>query len=62
MTTLLTAAGVPADVLSQTPDVVATCDDCRAWQRPGNRSVVSTKLPERFNLQVSLTCCLLVPM
>ena len=54
MTTLLTAAGVPVDVLSQIPGVVATCGVCRARQRPGNRFVVSTKLPERFNRQVEL--------
>ena len=54
MCTLLTAAGVPASVVGLIHDVVATCDVCRAWSRPGNRSMVSTRLPERFNLEVEI--------
>ena len=54
MSTLLTAAGVPVEVVAQVADVVATCDICRNWSRPGNRSVTSTRLPERFNLEVEL--------
>ena len=54
MSTLLTAAGVAVEVVAQVADVVATCDICRNWSRPGNRSVTSTRLPERFNLEVEL--------
>ena len=54
MCTLLTAAGIPASVVGLVHDIVATCDVCRAWSRPGNRSMTSTRLPERFNLEVEI--------
>ena len=54
MGTLLTAAGVAPAVIALLPDIVSTCNICRAWSRPGARSVTSTRLPERFNLEVEL--------
>ena len=54
MATLLTAAGVSPTAIALVPDIVDTCAICRAWTRPGSKSVTSTRLPERFNLQVEM--------
>ena len=35
MEKVLRAAGLPARILSMIPQVVETCRECRAWQRPG---------------------------
>ena len=52
MGTLLSAAGVKPEVIKLPPDIVSTCSICRAWSRPGSRSITSTRLPERFNQEV----------
>ena len=49
MTALLRAAGVQKPVLDLIPQVCQTCKVCRAWQKPGNRSVTSTRLSDEFN-------------
>ena len=49
MKDLLQAAGVSPDVLNLVARVVDTCSICRAWSRPGPRSVATTSLPTRFN-------------
>ena len=43
MATLLTAAGVSSDIVALVPDIVSTCEICRAWSRPGPRSMTSTR-------------------
>ena len=48
MSKLLKAAGVPQSALNQVHAVCTSCKACRAWQRPGNRSITSTRLSERF--------------
>ena len=52
MSTLLGLVGISPDVLKMIPDIVSTCSVCRAWARPGPKSVASTSLPERFNAEV----------
>ena len=54
MATLLSAAGVPTSVLRIIQDVVSTCDICRSWSRPSARSIVSTRMPEKFNQEIEI--------
>jgi hypothetical protein len=54
MATFLTAAGVSSGIVALVPDIVSTCEICRAWSRPGPRSMTSTRLPEKFNLEVEI--------
>ena len=54
MGTLLTAAGVNPEVIKLLPDIVSTCSICRAWSRPGSKSIASSRLPERFNQEVEM--------
>ena len=49
MESLLQAAGVAAGVIAIAKQVVDTCSVCRAWAKPGPRTVTSTALPSRFN-------------
>ncbi|CAE7553939.1 RE2 [Symbiodinium sp. CCMP2456] len=53
---LLSAAGVPAEVLEKIAQITDTCTVCRTWARPGPKSVASSHLPACFNaeLQVDL--------
>ena len=44
MTKVLSAAGLPNDVLELIPDIVDTCRECRKWQRPQNDTVASVKM------------------
>eukprot|EP00972_Heterocapsa_arctica_P030111 4437321-Heterocapsa_arctica.AAC.1 len=39
MASLLRAAGVPADVIEKSWLIVENCSVCRAWARPGLKSV-----------------------
>ena len=54
MMTLLEAAGVKKDVIQLVPQIVDTCVVCRNWQRPGPRSVTSTRVPDVFNKEVQI--------
>ena len=54
MKTLLTAAGLSSDVLSLVPQIVDTCQICRAWSKPGPRAMMSSEVPVRFNEQVQM--------
>ena len=54
MGTLLSAAGVNPEVIKLLPDIVSTCNICRAWSKPGSKSITSTRLPERFNQEVEM--------
>ena len=49
MKDLLQAAGVSPDVLNLVSRVVDTCSICRAWSRPGPKSIATTHLPTKFN-------------
>ena len=40
---------MPQDVLNLIPDIVDTCRECRAWQRPDNETVPSMRLATAFN-------------
>ena len=52
--TLLEAAGVKSDVIQLVPQIVDTCVVCRNWQRPGPRSVASTRVPDVFNNEIQI--------
>ena len=52
MKTLLTAAGVPQDIMVLVQQIVDTCDICRNWSRPGPRAVTSSTVTTRFNQEV----------
>eukprot|EP00435_Cladocopium_sp_Y103_P052682 s894_g16.t1 len=54
MQVLLEAAGVNPQILAMIPSIIDTCDICRHWQRPGPRSVASTRLAETFNKEVQM--------
>lgn len=54
MQVLLEAAGVSPHILAMIPSIIDTCDKCAHWQRPGPRSVASTRLPETFNKEVQI--------
>ena len=54
MGTLLSAAGVNPEAIQLLPDIVSTCSICRAWSKPGSKSITSTRLPERFNQEVEM--------
>ena len=49
MQELLRAAGAPSEAVRLIPDIVDTCRICRAWQRPGNRSISTSRLTTSFN-------------
>ena len=53
---LLSAAGVPAEVLEKVAQITDTCSVCRTWARPAPKSIASSHLPTSFNaeLQVDL--------
>ena len=52
MTRVLKAAGVPQKVLEMVPDVISSCRECRAWQRPGPATQPSLRLTVKFNQHV----------
>ena len=52
MERVLNAAGVPREVLEMVPDVVDTCRECRAWQRPKQEPAPSVELTMKQNDQV----------
>ena len=54
MQVLLEAAGVNPQILAMIPSIIDTCDICRRWQRPGPKSVASTRLAETFNKEVQM--------
>ena len=54
MKTLLTAAGVPKEILVLVHQIVDTCDICRAWAKPGPKTVTSSSVTARFNQEVQL--------
>ena len=52
MERVLQAAGIPQDVINLVPEVVDTCRECRAWQRPGPEPTPSVDLAVKQNDQV----------
>ena len=48
MTRLLKSAGVPTFALNLIHSVCTGCKACRAWQRPGNRSIATTRISDHF--------------
>ncbi|CAJ1367944.1 unnamed protein product, partial [Effrenium voratum] len=54
MKALLQAAGVTREVINLVQDVTDTCRICRAWSRPGPRSMTTTTLRTRFNEEVQI--------
>ena len=54
MESLLKAAGVSADVLKRIAPTVESCAICRMWQRPGHRSITTTRMAEKFGQSVQL--------
>ena len=61
---LIPAAGVPVDVVKLVDDllVVATCEICRAWAKPGSKSIVLYACQKDSIRRLKLTCCSLEPM
>ena len=51
---LLSAAGVDASVLDLVPQITDTCVICRSWNKPGPRSIASSRLPNVFNQEVQV--------
>jgi Fe-S oxidoreductase len=49
---ILTAAGVPQQVIDQVPDVVETCRECRACTKPGPSPTPVVDLIVKQNEQV----------
>ena len=54
MRALLAAAGVDASVLDLVPQITDTCVICRSWNKPGPRSVASSRLPNVFNQEIQI--------
>ena len=52
MSSLLKTAGVSDHVIKQISTIVSTCKICRLWTRPNNRSMVSTRMAEKFGEMV----------
>ena len=44
MISVLKAAGVSSSVLQLVAPIVETCKICHAWQRPGHRSITTTRM------------------
>ena len=49
MTNILEAAGVPAEVLRLIADIIDTCRACRAYRRPPDHSIATSRLVTSFN-------------
>ena len=52
MTNILRAAGIREEVLKLIPATVNTCRACRAFRRPADHSVATSRLPTQFNERV----------
>ena len=49
MESLLQAAGIPAEIVVLSKQIVDTCQVCRSWAKPTPRAVATSTLPTRFN-------------
>ena len=54
MRTLLSAAGVPAEILPLVQQITDTCTICRNWARPGPRTITSVSVTTRFNEEIQM--------
>ena len=54
MRNLLSAAGLPKDVLNAIESVCDTCRICRLWQKPSNRPQATLRLSTEFNQVVQI--------
>ena len=54
MSKILAASGIGHQVLGKIQDVVRNCKECRAWALPGNITIPSLSLPERFGQYVEV--------
>ena len=54
MVNMLRAAGCDKETLSAVPGIVDTCKACRAWRRPTNKPVTSSRLSSRLNECIQL--------
>ena len=54
MESLLKAAGVSANVIKQIAPTVESCAICRMWQRPGHRSMTTTRTVDKFGQSVQV--------
>ena len=52
MTNILRAAGISERVLKMIPATVNTCRACRAFRRPADHSVATSRMPTQFNERV----------
>ena len=54
MLRVLEAAGLPKEVTELIPDIIDTCKECRAWQRPDKKTVASFRMSTKFNEHVEM--------
>lgn len=52
MRRVLSAAGLPKDVLDKVNEVVDTCRECRKWSRPANETIPALRMTTNFNEHV----------
>jgi hypothetical protein len=52
MTRILSAAGLPKDVLELVTDIFDTCKECRKWTKPGKEAVATFCVSTKFNEHV----------
>ena len=52
MKRVLSAAGLPKEVLDKIPQVVDTCRECRKWARPANETIPTLRMTTAFNEHV----------
>ena len=51
---ILSAAGLPKEVIELIPDIVDTGKECRKWQRPKNDTIASINVSTKFNEHVEM--------
>eukprot|EP00438_Fugacium_kawagutii_P035880 Skav204682 [mRNA] locus=scaffold1284:96116:106049:- [translate_table: standard] len=54
MKRVLTAAGLPKEILDKIPQVVDTCRECRQWTRPANETIPTLRMTTAFNEHVEV--------
>ena len=52
MKRVLSAAGLPKEVLDKIPQVVDTCRECRKWAKPANETIPTLRMTTAFNEHV----------
>ena len=54
MIRILSAAGLPKDVLELVADIVDTCKECRKWHKPGKEAIATFSVSTKFNEHVEM--------